>query len=269
MGRKPHAYCHCPHSHNRIFKLTSPSFVPYEPEYFFCMRNQLRSSPPHSLTHQLLQPLLSPLHTYSACTRQWGNRKKAGWAWFLHSALEKDLILHLGIQSRFFDVAIWGLHISDVAHLSTTWVTCLWCPHSTLTLRCSLLFSFCCHSLHTLSPPGFPGLPLGNCCYSPGHPLSPSVFFLWICCLHETDSPLRGIQCHSLAYNTSTQHSTWFMLVLNYLQLGELIVVWPCISGSSGTERNRFQIVPEDRGLAVLPINTYWPSLVWRTPGTQ
>lgn len=40
------------------------------------------------------------------------------------------------------------------------------------------------------------------------------------------------------------------MSVLSNHQLGELITIWPCSAGFYGTERNRFQIVPEDRGFA-------------------
>jgi len=143
-------------------------------------------------------------------------------------------------------------HSRTLLIFPTSCIICLWLPHSTLRLIYSFLFSFCWHSPHSSPFPTlpFPSLPLANCCYPPVHPLSPSVFFLGVYCFHETDSSLRETQCHSLSDSSSTQHSTWFMSVLNNHQLDELITVWPCIAGFYGTERNRFQVVPEDRGFA-------------------
>lgn len=173
-------------------KLTGPSLVPYEPEYFFWMKNQLRPSPTHSSHTSLSIP--SP-NTYLASTRHWGYRKKVRWAWFPG----EDLILHSGIKTQFLDVEYEVCTFQNLAHLSNllhhlslAFVFQLSCSythfyfHSVVTL----------HSLFPL-PLSLPFLTLANCCYSPKYSLSPSVFFLCTYCLPETDSSLRETQCHS------------------------------------------------------------------------
>lgn len=188
-------------------------------EYFFWMKNQLRSSASHSLPSPLIHSL--PEYLFSL---HWALRiqKESRMSLTPPSALKEDLIVQLGIKTKSLDVAYQVCTFQNLAHLSNLLhhLSLAFTFHSQTPTIISIFILLALSTLSFLSHQPFPFLPfpsiaLANCWSSPVHSLSPSLFFLCIYWLHETDRSLRQIQCRSLADNSGTQHGNWFMSMLN------------------------------------------------------